>query len=730
MCADIAVLNDEAEDRGVLFEEIPSESSEIEFSTEDITPDVAETMLRTARTPYADETAITTYALSMSNDAWMENGQTIVFDEDGRLVDGVQRLNAVIRSGKTIRSLVARNVRGDTLHTIDQHRRRNYAGVLESRGIENAGAVVRLMGRMIRIENGVLNRDPISISWSRYNRVLDSNPDIIDAVRMSEKWSGNELHNTPRSVLAFEALRAGHAEKLQSFLEVLDPSFEGNELTAALQFRMMISSWNNDVTTRQDPDKVLGNAITYFNAWLKGELLAPGYVWNFERGRVRDSVGKWVPADRAIRNDRAEGLRVEEHALLMSGAELDDRKLERIARKMLLENPKKGDRDDALPRSFYKMSTEKLQEFLENRKTLRERLRKEAERRLVEEASPPNLGMPVVDGYKGLSGAKIDRSQKIDVEAGVLPELSVKKTKGKGKSDQPVSARMVTITPEQAKFWLSPEINRSNRKVMMRHVTDISRDIANDRWMLNAQPIAFTKDPFGSDTSGLRLLNGQHRLHAVEKAGMEIEVPIAVNVDEGAFATFDSHAKKTVRTRDDSRPVDDRVMMAAARLQWREDEGIALYGVGPSPTASEFMDTLDRHPKMADYFARSRRRGMTEMGSAGVMTYFMYRVNRDDPQIAPDFLDDLETGENLTVENPVHKIRQEILRGRQKMSRKEILSRLLETWDDYQKWRNGSVKTRAKSKAASAKARAKVAVSKNDETDQASGDEHQTSMDI
>lgn len=702
MCAEIAVLNkDDAQDHQVPLEEIKGGASEVEFSTEDISPAEAEAMLRTARTPHPDENAIATYALAMKNDAWLENGQPIVFDEDGRLVDGVQRLHAVIRSGKTISTLVARNVRSDTLHTIDQHRRRNYAGVLESRGVENAGAVVRLLGRMIRIENGALNRDPISISWSRYDRVLDANPDIVDTVKFSESWRGNELHNTPRSVLAFQAMRAGHEEKLRGFLEALDPNFEGHEFNAAMQFRILISGWNNDEGARLDPDKILGNAILYFNAWLKDEKLTPGFVWNFERGRVRNSEGKWMPAEKAIRQNRADGLRADEHMLLMSDDPIDDRTLDRIARKMLQETPKKTETEENLPKLFFRLSPQKMTKFLEERKTLRARLRKEAERRLVEEAAPANLGLPTVDGYEGIKGARIERNQKIDIEAGVLPEL-LKKSKGKAKKGQ-VSARMVVVTPEIADFWLSPEINRSNRKVMLRHVKDISRDIANDRWMLNAQPISFTKDPFGGDVEGLRLLNGQHRLRAVVDAGMEIEVPIAVNVSEDAFATFDTHAKKLVRTGDQSKPIDDRVMMAAARLQWREDQDISAYGTGPSPTASEFIDTLARHPKMADYFPRARRRGMVEMGSAGVMTYFMYRVNREDPQIAPDFLDDLEFGENLTVDNPVHRLRQEILKGRQKMSRKEILARLLATWEDYRKYRDGNYKTRQQGKASGAK---------------------------
>ncbi len=80
------------------------------------------------------------------------NGMPIIVDTDGRLIDGVQRLAAAVAANKSFRTFVASNVRADTLHTIDQYRRRAYHGTLEGRGIRNASAIVALMGRLIRME--------------------------------------------------------------------------------------------------------------------------------------------------------------------------------------------------------------------------------------------------------------------------------------------------------------------------------------------------------------------------------------------------------------------------------------------------------------------------------------------------------------------------------------------------------------------------------------------------
>lgn len=157
-------------------------SKQPEFSPkEEITPEIAARMLETAFNPVEDKKAIARYAEAMKNGAWILNGQPIIFDENGKLIDGVQRLHACIQADTPFSTMVARNVRADTLHTIDQHRRRSYQGVLESRGVRNPGKVVRTMSKLIRIENGSLGREVLPISWSRYDRVLDANPEIVEA---------------------------------------------------------------------------------------------------------------------------------------------------------------------------------------------------------------------------------------------------------------------------------------------------------------------------------------------------------------------------------------------------------------------------------------------------------------------------------------------------------------------------------------------------------------------
>lgn len=110
--------------------------SQLTFAVESISPAEARTYLAAMVYPRKpDARIVSTYAATMKAGAWVLNGQPIIFDGAGRLLDGLQRLSACVASGVPFTSLVARGVRLDTLHTIDQHRTRMYGTVLEARGI-------------------------------------------------------------------------------------------------------------------------------------------------------------------------------------------------------------------------------------------------------------------------------------------------------------------------------------------------------------------------------------------------------------------------------------------------------------------------------------------------------------------------------------------------------------------------------------------------------------------
>ena len=556
-----------------------------------------------------DLKTVSSYAEAMKAGGWVLNAMPIIFDTEGELIDGISRLEACVMSGTSFRTVVARNVKSDTLHTIDQHRRRTYTGVLESRGVNFAGAIQRTMTKLIRIENGLLGKDQSKISWSRFDQVLEANPELMEAVSIAEGSKGSLLHSTPRPVLSFMALKAGKREELRFFLAGLKDidtyplghpvRMLANQLKAE-QRREKMARENDREYESMSLDEVLAIAILAFNDFCADRTVEEEYFWAPDYGDAK--------------------------------------------------------------------------KHRDNRKKVRE-------------LAPANLGLPLVDGYPGLENGSYDTEEPSDAFGGELADTLIKANETSG--DERISMR--TITPDMAREYL--RLNRDNRALSDEHKHMIAKDIRAGNWMLNAQPICFTGDPDAPDAKdqGVRLLNGQHRLHGCIEADMPIDVPIAKNIPEAAFTTFDAHSKKM--RMDTGTDADDRVLAAAARLQWKEDNNIEIFSTGINPTASEIRETIQNHPGMAEAYPRART--MKKVGSAGIMTYLIYHVRNDRPDLADDFLEGLKTGENLTARDPILAARTKIVGQRTAKTgskitipRKEVLKTLITSWRDYKEFRD------------------------------------------
>lgn len=94
------------------------------------------------------------YARMMSEGKWALNGQAIVFDTEGNLLDGQHRLQAVIMAQVPIQSFVVRNIVGGAFTTIDQGKARTASDVFSIEGIPNFTLVPAAIRRLIRFIRG------------------------------------------------------------------------------------------------------------------------------------------------------------------------------------------------------------------------------------------------------------------------------------------------------------------------------------------------------------------------------------------------------------------------------------------------------------------------------------------------------------------------------------------------------------------------------------------------
>jgi hypothetical protein len=110
------------------------------------------------------------------------------------------------------------------------------------------------------------------------------------------------------------------------------------------------------------------------------------------------------------------------------------------------------------------------------------------------------------------------------------------------------------VTPERARQWLTVD-NHRNRKIKDGRVSYLADEIASGRWQLTHNGIAF-------DLKG-NLLDGQHRLAAIAKAGVPVEIVIARNVAAESYVAMDRGA---VRSLADVLRSDQRVVSVASAI--------------------------------------------------------------------------------------------------------------------------------------------------------------------
>lgn len=588
----------------------------INYDTETITPEIAQKLLATVdNPPPEDKKALAHYEAAMRAGGWLQNGQAIKIDTNGKLIDGYHRLKACVNAGVPFRTLVARHVKADILHTIDQHRRRNFTTVLKARNIEHATEIHRSLGKLIRIENGVFKMLNLPITWERLDIVLESNPEIIEASKIAHDTPIRLLPSKAQTTFIFMALKAGHEDLLREFIAKMDTdgaNISYNDPVGVLM-TTLTSLIENSSSRSIDPDVALAITIQAFNDCISGEAPPRAYSWRPDFGKLKEHKDA-RPTMKAIR--------------------------------------------DA--------------------------------------AAPPNCGLPTMIGYPGLADGRVDSADSYQNEMQIFRGKTAEMLISAAKMEGDVSVYHVEITPALAKEWLD-NFNTVNRVIQKAHIERICRDIENGNWMLNAEPISFHGNPMDPEAGPVRLINGQHRLMACVMADTPIELAIAVNVPEEAFATYDNHTKRHKKVHEG----DSRVVRSAAVLQWREDMGLSL-NHKQRPTATELEQTMANHPHLARFAAEIRKadgKGRAdEIATGAPLTYFLYRIHQENLPLAHEFYEGMRTGANLSNDNPIIKLRdiaQARRKGPNRLNRYDALDLLLEYWGKYKKWKAASEKALA-----------------------------------
>lgn len=153
-------------------------------TVETITPEIAAAYLALNKKNRAlKPTAIARYADDMRNGKWLLNGEALRFDEEGFLIDGQNRLTAVIAAGVAIQSLVVRGLRDEAQETIDTGIRRSPGDTLGMKGFKepNSSASAARLLSVYRKNNGFILGGAF-LTNAETVRVMHENPRLSYAM--------------------------------------------------------------------------------------------------------------------------------------------------------------------------------------------------------------------------------------------------------------------------------------------------------------------------------------------------------------------------------------------------------------------------------------------------------------------------------------------------------------------------------------------------------------------
>ena len=139
-----------------------------------------------------------------------------------------------------------------------------------------------------------------------------------------------------------------------------------------------------------------------------------------------------------------------------------------------------------------------------------------------------------------------------------------------------MKAELITITPDQAKKWLSLNIGNRNKRGWW--IGAISAMIKRGEWISTHQGIAFSK-------SG-KLLDGQHRLEAIVHSGIPIQMFVFTGVPDDAYKVLDNGVKRTLSDLTGINQKTAEVSRVLARLVFggdtltSADQALEIYNTG------------------------------------------------------------------------------------------------------------------------------------------------------
>jgi len=215
--------------------------------------------------------------------------------------------------------------------------------------------------------------------------------------------------------------------------------------------------------------------------------------------------------------------------------------------------------------------------------------------------------------------------------------------------------RLEEICPTRAKQLLAQ--NHTNRNLNQRLVGKLTEAIVNDRWRVNGETIKLSKKG--------RLLDGQHRLHAIIMAKKPAKTYLIDELEEDCHPTIDAGLKRTGGHALQFLGVKNSNLVSASigivhRIRTKDLKASPRYT--NEDIVKEYQIDPEGYNKAASFVAG--KKWLIKFVGSSVAAACYYLTQKLDADQSDAFFKALSGGENLQHGNPAFALRNQLMNKR------------------------------------------------------------------
>lgn len=240
------------------------------------------------------------------------------------------------------------------------------------------------------------------------------------------------------------------------------------------------------------------------------------------------------------------------------------------------------------------------------------------------------------------------------------------------RGEREVFSESIELTPELASLLLT--LNTANRTLKDSVVSRYATDIGEGRFAFNGEPLIVCKNRVLGD--------GQHRSHAVIRAGRSIHTMITFGIDQSTMTTMDGGVARTAGDYLHMESYVDANAFAATagKLLQIESKG-KVYSGTEAPTKQQVLDFARNHPDIVESL-RIVGSGKP-VGSKSTLSAAHYLMAQKDRNAADYFIQRLIDGTELTKNDPIYVLREKLMSKDKRLNVNEQLKAIAMAWNNW-----------------------------------------------